>query len=52
MQQGMLWEDYVGKSLPANARLPKNFKTFGYYDSATKTAVSVKSLDTHFIQTQ
>ncbi|EFA0163095.1 hypothetical protein BY08_01400 [Escherichia coli O103:H2 str. 2011C-3750] len=46
MKQGMLWEDYVGKSLSADARLPKNFKTFDYYDGATKTATSVKSMDT------
>lgn len=46
MKQGMPWEDYVGKSLPADARLPQNFKTFDYYDGATKTAVSAKSLDT------
>ncbi|EEZ2102316.1 VENN motif pre-toxin domain-containing protein, partial [Escherichia coli] len=43
MKQGMPWEDYVGKSLPADARLPKNFKIFDYYDGATKTATSVKS---------
>ncbi|WP_412179174.1 hypothetical protein [Yersinia pseudotuberculosis] len=42
----MPWEDYVGKTLPANARLPQNFKTFDYYDVSTKTAVSAKSLDT------
>ncbi|WP_288494510.1 hemagglutinin repeat-containing protein [uncultured Pantoea sp.] len=46
MKQGMPWEDYVGKSLPADARLPQNFKTFDYYDGATKTATSVKSMDT------
>ncbi|WP_258179088.1 VENN motif pre-toxin domain-containing protein, partial [Yersinia pseudotuberculosis] len=46
MKQGMPWEDYVGKTLPANARLPQNFKTFDYYDVSTKTAVSAKSLDT------
>ncbi len=46
MKQGMPWEDYVGKSLPADARLPQNFKTFDYYDGATKTAVSAKSMDT------
>ncbi|GEM_PF-1818667 len=45
-KQGMPWEDYVGKSLPADARLPKSFKTFDYYNGATKTAISVKSLDT------
>jgi len=42
----MPWEDYVGTSLPADARLPKNFKTFDYYDGTTKTAVSAKSMDT------
>jgi filamentous hemagglutinin len=46
MKQGMPWEDYVGASLPTDARLPPRFKTFDYYDSATKTAVSAKSLDT------
>ncbi|WP_437216599.1 hemagglutinin repeat-containing protein [Pectobacterium sp. LFLA-215] len=46
MKQGMPWEDYVGTSLPADARLPQNFKTFDYYDGVTKTAVSAKSLDT------
>ncbi|EPD6701356.1 hemagglutinin repeat-containing protein [Cronobacter dublinensis] len=46
MKQGMPWEDYVGTTLPADARLPKNFRTFDYYDYVTKTAVSVKSLDT------
>ncbi|MGR1221671.1 endonuclease toxin domain-containing protein [Aeromonas veronii] len=46
MKQGMPWEDFVGKSLPSDARLPKNFKTFDYYDGATKTAVSAKTMDT------
>ncbi|WP_238157656.1 hemagglutinin repeat-containing protein [Aeromonas salmonicida] len=46
MKQGMPWEDFVGKSLPTDARLPKNFKTFDYYDGATKTAVSAKTMDT------
>lgn len=46
MKQGMPQEDYVGKSLPADARLPPNFKTFDYYDGATITAVSTKSMDT------
>ncbi|MCD1125599.1 hypothetical protein LPW36_06165 [Jinshanibacter sp. LJY008] len=46
LKQGMPWEDYVGASLPADARLPQNFKTFDYYDGATKTAVSAKSMDT------
>ncbi len=46
MKQGMPWEDYVGKVLPADARLPQKFKTFDYYDGATKTAVSAKTMDT------
>lgn len=46
IKQGMPWEDYVGASLPADARLPQNFKTFDYYDGTTKTAVSAKSMDT------
>lgn len=46
MKQGMPWEDYVGTSLPASARLPRNFKTFDYYDVSTKTAISAKSMDT------
>lgn len=45
-KQGMPWEDYVGNSLPADARLPRNFKTFDYYDLTTKTAISAKTLDT------
>ncbi|MBI6548644.1 hypothetical protein [Xenorhabdus lircayensis] len=36
----------VKPPLPANARLPKNFGTFDYYDEATHLAVSVKTLDT------
>lgn len=38
----MPWEDYVGASLPPDARLPQNFKTFDYYEGVTKTAVSAK----------
>ncbi|EKN4745768.1 hypothetical protein FG466_000560 [Yersinia enterocolitica] len=45
-QQGMPWENYVGTQLPANTRLPKNFKTFDYYNRISRTAISVKSLDT------
>jgi hypothetical protein len=44
--QGMPFEDFVGKSLPADARLPQNFPTFDYYVSETQTAISVKTLDT------
>jgi len=46
MKQGMPWEDYVGASLPPDARLPQNFKTFDNYDGVIKTAVSAKSMDT------
>lgn len=45
-KQGMPWENYVGKSLPSDARLPKNFKTFDYYDSRDGLAISAKTLDT------
>ncbi|WP_226883436.1 VENN motif pre-toxin domain-containing protein [Neisseria yangbaofengii] len=31
-KQGMPWENYVGKNLAADARLPPNFKTFDYFD--------------------
>ncbi|EPU8562571.1 hypothetical protein ACVZYT_000267 [Yersinia enterocolitica] len=42
----MPWENYVGTQLPANTRLPKNFKTFDYYNPISRTAISVKTLDT------
>ena len=45
-KQGMPWENYVGKNLPSDARLPKNFKTFDYYDSRDGLAISAKTLDT------
>ncbi|WP_261373618.1 endonuclease toxin domain-containing protein [Yersinia rohdei] len=45
-QQGMPWENYVGAQLPANSRLPPNFKTFDYYNPISRTAISVKTLDT------
>jgi len=45
-EQGMPWEDYVAKSLPSDARLPKNFKTFDFYDMETKIATSAKTLNT------
>lgn len=44
--QGMPWEDFVGKKLPASSRLPEGFKAFDYYDSNTGKAISVKTLDT------
>ena len=45
-KQGMPWENYVGKNLPVDARLPKNFKTFDYYDHHSGLAISAKTLDT------
>ncbi|WP_339384776.1 endonuclease toxin domain-containing protein [Yersinia kristensenii] len=42
----MPWENYVGTQLPANSRLPANFKTFDYYNRISRTAISVKTLDT------
>lgn len=44
--QGMPWEDYLAKQLPAGSRLPPNFKTFDFYDEATGIATSAKTLDT------
>ena len=46
IRQGMPWEDFVGRRLPADARLPSNFKTFDYYDAPRRTAISAKTLDT------
>lgn len=45
-EQGMSYEDAVARTLPSHARLPKNFKTFDFYDRATGTAISVKTLNT------
>jgi filamentous hemagglutinin len=44
--QGMPWEDYLAKQLPAGSRLPANFPTFDFYDLGSKTAISAKTLDT------
>lgn len=50
IKQGMPWEDYVGTLLPQTTdRLLKSFKALDYYDASTKTAYSVKSLDTQTI---
>ncbi|NHB93649.1 hypothetical protein C5469_16485 [Photorhabdus cinerea] len=32
--------------MPKGTRLPENFKTFDFYDPATRTAISVKTVDT------
>jgi hypothetical protein len=45
-EQGMPFEDFIASKLPEGSRLPKNFKTFDYYDDVAKRAVSVKTLDT------
>lgn len=44
--QGMPWEDYLAGQMPASSRLPTGFKTFDFYDQATRTATSAKTLDT------
>ena len=44
--QGMPWEDYLAGTLPADSRLPPNFKTFDYYDEGSGLAVSAKTLNT------
>ena len=43
-QQGMPFEHYIGTQLPAGSKLPDGFKTFDYYDSKDKIAISVKLL--------
>ncbi|WP_165497293.1 two-partner secretion domain-containing protein [Phytopseudomonas dryadis] len=44
--QGMPWENYLASQVPASSRLPANFKTFDFFDEATKAATSAKTLDT------
>jgi hypothetical protein len=45
--QGMPWEDYLAANkMPAGSRLPPKFKTFDFYDQASGTATSAKTLDT------
>jgi len=44
--QGIPWENHLASQLPAEARLPPNFKTFDFYDDATGLATSAKTLDT------
>jgi hypothetical protein len=45
-QQGMPWEDYLAKQMDPKARLPKNFKTFDFFERTTGTAISAKTLNT------
>lgn len=42
----MPYENYVASTLPAETRLPANFKTFDFFDKDTGIATSVKTLDT------
>ncbi|GFM38030.1 hypothetical protein DSM19430T_27140 [Desulfovibrio psychrotolerans] len=44
--QGMPFENYIASLLPAETRLPANFKTFDFFDVETGLATSVKTLDT------
>ena len=44
--QSMPWENYLAGQLPADTRLPPNFKTFDFYDSQNGVATSAKTLDT------
>lgn len=44
--QGLPFEDYLAKTLPADTRLPPNFKTFDFFDRETGVATSAKTLDT------
>ena len=45
-RQGMPFEDYVGRSMAAEFRLPPNTKTFDYFNPIGQHAISVKTLDT------
>ena len=45
-QQGMPFEHYIGTQLPPGSKLPDGFKTFDYYDSKDKIAISVKTINT------
>lgn len=42
----MPWEDFLASRMPAGSRLPKNFKTFDFYDEFTRIATSAKTLNT------
>ena len=44
----MVFENYIATLLEfSGIRLPKNFKTFDFWDACTGRAVSVKTLDTN-----
>jgi filamentous hemagglutinin len=44
--QGYPWEVYLANKLGAGTRLPRNFKTFDFFDDVTRTATSAKTLNT------
>ncbi|OCQ53932.1 hypothetical protein Ppb6_00952 [Photorhabdus australis subsp. thailandensis] len=44
--QGYPFEDFVATQMPKDSRLPKNFRTFDFFDLETGLATSVKTLDT------
>jgi len=44
--QGMPWEDYLARQLPAETRLPANFKAFDFFDDISGVATSAKTLET------
>jgi filamentous hemagglutinin len=44
--QGFSWEVYLANKLGAGTRLPRNFKTFDFYNEVTGTAISAKTLNT------
>lgn len=46
-RQGLPWENYLEKLMPAGSRLPPNFKTFDFFDEKTGIATSAKTLDTN-----
>ncbi|MNX72147.1 hypothetical protein D3C86_1034890 [compost metagenome] len=45
-EQGMPWENYLASQMSASSRLSVNFKTFDFYEAASGTAISAKTLDT------
>jgi hypothetical protein len=45
-KQGFAWENRIAADTPSSARLPANFKTFDFFDDATGTAISAKTVDT------
>jgi len=45
-EQGMRFEDFVGRMYRVGDRLTKNFKTFDFFHRPSGTAISVKTMDT------